>query len=157
MGFRMMRGEEGRRGGVGGFFLDKTKSIITFEDSGIGFLKNELVNNLGTIAKSGTKVFLEARVLASTFPWLGSSGSASFLAILVSGKVRVVSKNNTGEQYRPERHRGVKRVTKIIFFLKEDLSEFPEERRLKDLAMFLPEFIGFPIGLYVDKLKEKEY
>ena len=66
-------------------------------------------------------------------------------------------------------HEEVKRDTKITFYLKEDLSEFSEERRLKedqsefseerrlkDLVMILPEFIGFPIGLYVENLKEKE-
>ena len=160
MGSRMVQGEERGRGAAGGFFPDKTNSTITFENSGFGFSKNELVNNLGTIAKSGTKVFLEARVLASTFPWLGSSGSAS-LAYLVSDKVRSVSKSFEVEQYFCESaagvsftvqndaemvHGEVKRDTKITFYLKEDQSEFSEERRLKDLVKTLFEFIGFPLS-----------
>jgi HSP90 family molecular chaperone len=53
-------------------------------------------------------------------------------------------------------HGEVKRGTKIICYLKEDQSEFLEERRLKDLVKKHSEFIGFPIELYVDKSKEKE-
>merc|ERR1711976_1045551 len=53
-------------------------------------------------------------------------------------------------------HGEVKRGTKIICYLKEDQSEFLEERRLKDLVKKHSEFIGFPIELYVEKSKEKE-
>merc|ERR1712151_4752 len=53
-------------------------------------------------------------------------------------------------------HGEVKRGTKVICFLKEDQSEFLEERRLKDLMKKHSEFIGFPIELYVEKSKEKE-
>merc|ERR1719316_157192 len=53
-------------------------------------------------------------------------------------------------------HGEVKRGTKIICYLKEDQSEFLEERRLKDLIKKHSEFIGFPIELYVEKSKEKE-
>merc|ERR1712072_910303 len=89
----------------------------------------------------------------------------------VSDKVRVISKNNDDEQYVWESaaggsftvqkdtelvHGEVKRGTKVICFLKEDQSEFLEERRLKDLVKKHSEFIGFPIELYVEKSKEKE-
>merc|ERR1711879_754993 len=53
-------------------------------------------------------------------------------------------------------HGELKRGTKIICYLKEDQSEFREERRLKDLVKKHSEFIGFPIELYVEKSKEKE-
>merc|ERR1739838_291779 len=53
-------------------------------------------------------------------------------------------------------HGEVKRGTKVICYLKEDQSEFLEERRLKDLVKKHSEFIGFPIELYVEKSKEKE-
>merc|ERR1712151_1296870 len=86
-------------------------------------------------------------------------------------KVRVVSKHNDDEQYVWESaaggsftvqkgtelvHGEVKRGTKVICYLKEDQSEFLEERRLKDLVKKHSEFTGFPIELYVEKSKEKE-
>jgi len=94
-----------------------------------------------------------------------------YSAYLVSDKVRVISKHNDDEQYVWESaaggsftvqkdtemvHGEVKRGTKVICYLKEDQSEFLEERRLKDLVKKHSEFIGFPIELYVEKSKEKE-
>merc|ERR1711957_830579 len=82
-----------------------------------------------------------------------------------------ISKHNDDEQYIWESaaggsftvqkdsemvHGEVKRGTKVICYLKEDQSEFLEERRLKDLVKKHGEFIGFPIELYVEKSKEKE-
>merc|ERR1712178_315761 len=106
-------------------------------------------NNLGTIAKSGTKGFMEALTAGAD-------------------KVVVTSKNNDDEQHvwesaaggsftvQPSNDEPLGRGTRIVLHLKEDMQEYLEERRLKDLVKKHSEFIGFPIKLQVEKEEEKE-
>merc|ERR1719240_451188 len=148
---------------------DKSKDTLTLTDRGIGMTKQDLINNLGTIAKSGTSSFLEKLKEGGDVNLIGQFGVGFYSVYLVADKVTVRTKHNDDKQYiwestadssftikeDPEGNT-LGRGSAITLHLKDDCKEFTEGDKIKELVKKYSEFISFPIYLKETKTVEKE-
>jgi len=146
---------------------DQAAKSITITDSGIGMTKDELVKNLGTVARSGTTNFLSALSEGSAdMNMIGQFGVGFYSAFLVADRVRVASKspddpvqhiwesqNGQSNFIVAEDPRGntLGRGTEITLYLKEDAEEYADPKKLKTMVTHYSEFITHPILLRTEE------
>ncbi|KAL4005584.1 hypothetical protein ACER0C_005297 [Sarotherodon galilaeus] len=152
---------------------DKEKNMLHITDTGIGMTKEELVKNLGTIAKSGTSEFLNKMTEMqeegqSTSELIGQFGVGFYSAFLVADKVIVTSKHNNDTQHIWEsdsnqfsviedpRGDTLGRGTTITLVLKEEASDYLELETIKNLVKKYSQFINFPIYVWASKTETVE-
>merc|ERR1712087_429035 len=149
---------------------DSDAKTVTIIDTGCGMSKSDLINNLGTVAKSGTTNFLEAMAEGGDANLIGQFGVGFYSAFLVADKVSVTSKcNDDATQHVWEssadasftvvddpRGNTLGRGTRVTLHLKEDAHDYLSEDKLKDPVKKYSQFIQFPIYVKVKKEVEAE-
>ena len=148
---------------------NKDNKTITIVDTGIGMTKKELINNLGIVAKSGTKSFMQKlKSNEKDISMIGKFGVGFYSAYLVAKKVTVITKSDLDEQYRWESSANnsftitkdnsnfLKRGTSVILHIKDELEEIFDDILLPKLIKLHSSFVGYPIFLY-SKLENGEH
>lgn len=148
---------------------DSQAKTLSITDTGIGMTKNDLVKNLGTIAKSGTTSFIEAISKGNSLNLIGQFGVGFYSTYLVSNKVVVTSKNHDDEQHvwvstagsyftvsKDPRGDTLVRGSRVTLYLKEDALDFAEENIVKKNIKKYSEFINYPIYVRVNKTYTRE-
>ncbi|KAL2499334.1 Endoplasmin-like protein [Abeliophyllum distichum] len=149
--------------------LDKENKILSIRDRGIGMTKEDLIKNLGTIAKSGTSAFVEKMQTSGDLNLIGQFGVGFYSVYLVADYVEVISKHNDDKQHVWESkadgafavsedvwNEPLGRGTEIRLHLRDEAQEYLDEYKLKELVKKYSEFINFPIHLWASKEVDEE-
>ena len=143
---------------------DKNARTVCIEDTGVGMTRQELIDNLGTIAQSGTKGFMQK----NEGTLIGQFGVGFYAAYLVADRVTVTTRTDDTETYtwessaggtftiKPAEEEMDKRGTRIVLHMKEDADEYLDNSRLTKLIQTYSQFIQYPIYLEVEKTREVE-
>lgn len=149
---------------------DKENKLLHIRDTGIGMTKDDLINNLGKIAKSGTSEFIEKVKAGADVNQIGQFGVGFYSAFLVADTVTVTTKHNNDSQYiwqssiddqtsytisEDPRGNTLGRGTLITLHIRDDSTEFLEESKLRELIKKYSEFITFPIYLWTEKVVQE--
>jgi molecular chaperone HtpG len=149
---------------------DLEQKTLTIEDTGIGMTKSDLIQNLGTIAQSGTRGFMESiRQANADLSMIGQFGVGFYSAYLVADKVVVHSKHDDDSSaytwtssaggtftIAPFADETLKRGTRMVLHLKDDQHEYLETSKLTQILKRHSEFITYPIELLTTRTEEKE-
>lgn len=152
--------------------LDKENRTLTITDNGCGMTKEELENNLGVIAKSGSLAFKQENEAKEDIDIIGQFGVGFYSAFMVASNVKVYSKaygaeeawvweSNGAEGYTVEPCEKESNGTQIVLTIKEDTedekySEFLEAYRIQELVRKYSDYIRYPIRMEVEKSRMKE-
>lgn len=150
--------------------FDEQAKTLTIRDSGVGMTRQELIENLGTVAKSGTTNFVEQLANTGDLSLIGQFGVGFYSVYLVANKVVVRTKtNNDADQYiwestadstfsvrKDEGGEPLGRGTEITLHLKEEALEYTNPYRLTALVEKYSEFVGFPIYIYKEEMKRPD-
>jgi molecular chaperone HtpG len=143
--------------------VDKEAKTLTIRDNGIGMTRDDLINCLGTIAKSGTKAFIENLGNSKDVETIGQFGVGFYSSYLVADKVKVITKHNDDEEYTWESNSDKKfslevnniatltRGTEITLYIKEDEEKYLETNTVKEIIKTYTEFINYPIEIWETK------
>lgn len=146
------------------------QNVLSIQDTGVGMTREDLINHLGTIAKSGTSNFLEAiSKSGGDMSLIGQFGVGFYSAFLVADKVIVYTKHNNDEQYiwestadrkfsiyKDPRGNTLKRGTRISLYLKEDATNLLNDKKIAELVTKYSQFIQFPIYLLQEEVFTEE-
>eukprot|EP00968_Pinguiococcus_pyrenoidosus_P002068 scaffold109_cov252-Pinguiococcus_pyrenoidosus.AAC.53 len=154
---------------------DKDTRTLTIEDSGVGMTRDELRDNLGRIAQSGTKKFMDALESSGDVNLIGQFGVGFYSGFLVADRMEVYTRSMqasegdpvlkwessaaqtyTISEANPEVLSLGGKGTKIVLYLKEDADEYLEDVKLGTLIRRYSEFVTFPIELYEEKVDYKQ-